>query len=498
MRRFVSAVVLSALLGAAGVITTPLVASAAVAPRSITDFACPPSGGSQFTDTASSPHAGAIECIVGYDLARGTTSTTFSPGRSVTRGQMATFLANFLFFTGDGLLGFEPTGPREFTDVAGTTHEDNIYILQALGIVQGTSPTTFSPNRPVTRGQMATFLVRTMELLEFPPPADAPDAFTDDQASVHQAAINTIAALGIAQGTSPGIYQPGSAVARGAMATFLARLLDLGIEHGVVVPFIESEALAAMSGGAVAPGPGATATGTAYIATTDVEGVVCFEMDGVAGASGIHVHQGAPDATGPVVATIPLPASGDVVFGCTRSASASAIGLEPDGFYVDVHTAAFPEGAVRGQLGTIETSASAELDAEQVVPGPGADGAFGFAFVATTSQPDVVCVQAAVLAAASGEDVAFTALHIHQGALHANGPVVLDVPVAPDDPFVSRCVEDPIASSLATDPDAFYVDVHSVEHPEGMLRGQLADDGFFTELAHTSAAPAAVSSSRSS
>ena len=64
------------------------------------------------------------------------------------------------------VLGFEfdevKNGNLPFTDVkAGEWHEDFIQTLFANEITTGTTPTTFSPNALVKRGQMAAFIYRS-------------------------------------------------------------------------------------------------------------------------------------------------------------------------------------------------------------------------------------------------------------------------------------------------------------------------------------------------
>ena len=52
-------------------------------------------------------------------------------------------------------------------------------------------------------------------------PADAPDAFADDDASPHETAINQLAALGLTDGTTATTYSPEKPVTRAQMAKFL-------------------------------------------------------------------------------------------------------------------------------------------------------------------------------------------------------------------------------------------------------------------------------------
>ena len=67
-----------------------------------------------------------------------------------------------------------------------------------------------------------------------------------------------------------------------------------------------------------------------------------------------HIHRGGRDVAGPVVQPLEQPASGDpgASSACVRLSRSLARGLasHPAMFYVNVHTAAFPNGAVRGQL----------------------------------------------------------------------------------------------------------------------------------------------------
>src|SRR3954447_5018114 len=50
-----------------------------------------------------------------------------------------------------------------FTDVGPSAHHDNILCLAATGITQGTSSTTYSPDTPVRREQMASFIARALD-----------------------------------------------------------------------------------------------------------------------------------------------------------------------------------------------------------------------------------------------------------------------------------------------------------------------------------------------
>lgn len=108
-----------------------------------------------------------------------------------------------------------------FTDDTGTTHEGDINRLFESGITKGCSPTTYCPTANVTRAQMASFLVRAFGLPT--PPGGTGDAFTDDNGTTHEADINRLAYSGITKGCSATLYCPTSSVTREQMAAFLYR-----------------------------------------------------------------------------------------------------------------------------------------------------------------------------------------------------------------------------------------------------------------------------------
>lgn len=131
-----------------------------------------------------------------------------------------------------------PQGQSGFTDISGvaTAQRRDIECLAASGITSGTSATTYGPSGTVFRDGMATFvakLVDTANALELTTlaalPSDPPDAFTDDETTVHEANINRLAAASIVQGKTATTYGPngaGNEVNRGQMATFLVNAIE--------------------------------------------------------------------------------------------------------------------------------------------------------------------------------------------------------------------------------------------------------------------------------
>jgi hypothetical protein len=168
-----------------------------------------------FDDDNASVHQANINLIASLGITKGTGADTFSPNNPVTRGQMAAFL--------NRALDLPATSTDFFDDDDTSIFEGDINAIAAVGITKGTSATTYSPNDPVTRGQMAALLVRAFDI-----PASNVDAFGDDDSSIFEGDINAIAAAGITVGTGPGTYSPDDPVTRAQMATFLARALGIG------------------------------------------------------------------------------------------------------------------------------------------------------------------------------------------------------------------------------------------------------------------------------
>jgi hypothetical protein len=192
------------------------------------DPLAPPAG---YPDVdAASVHAWAIDVVTWWEIARGYPDGTYRPAESVTRDQMASFIARLILHTGGSLP--PPTAP--FTDVDGP-HAGAIGALAAAGIVEGYGDGRFGPRDPVTRAQMAAFIDRALTHLLGEPLPDGPGRFPDVAGNVHADAIARLAAAGIVTGFPDGTYGPDQLVTRAQMASFLARALQL-LQHAGTAP----------------------------------------------------------------------------------------------------------------------------------------------------------------------------------------------------------------------------------------------------------------------
>ncbi len=111
-----------------------------------------------------------------------------------------------------------------FSDDGGSVHEANINALAAAGITLGCTATEFCPNDEVSRAQMASFIIRATGLTD----GLGADLFTDDDGSVHEDNIDRLATAGITLGCSAGRFCPSDPVIRAHMAAFLFRAIGEG------------------------------------------------------------------------------------------------------------------------------------------------------------------------------------------------------------------------------------------------------------------------------
>ncbi len=166
-----------------------------------------------FDDIRASVHAAAIEQLVADRITAGCRPTRYCPGAPITRGQVATFLDRALDL---------PDGTAAFADVPSDhQHAAGIAAVAAAGITEGCDVARYCPAQQLRRDQMASLLARAFAL------PDGPARFDDvDPDDVHAPGIRAIAAARVTTGCTPDRYCPATSVTRGQMASFLVRALD--------------------------------------------------------------------------------------------------------------------------------------------------------------------------------------------------------------------------------------------------------------------------------
>jgi len=190
-------------------------------------------------DEVADAHVLAVDCLTDRGVVQGFANdqgTLYFPAEEVTRGQMARFVVLMLDEAGVAL----PTPTDQgFTDVPDDgVNADQIRPLAAAGIVEGTGEGRYEPGLFVTRGEMASLLVRSLAHAADVEAADLQGGdtpFTDLPADgVHVASIEGVHGLGISDGVSAEEYAPTALVRRDEMASFVARSLDAAVSRTTV------------------------------------------------------------------------------------------------------------------------------------------------------------------------------------------------------------------------------------------------------------------------
>jgi CHRD domain len=224
-----------------------------------------------------------------------------------------------------------------------------------------------------------------------------------------------------------------------------------------------------LNGANESPGPG----------DTDGFGLAGFRVEGTTVSYNImiqhlnpttasHIHRGAAGVAGPPVITLASSYPNNFASG-TATASADLIDeirRNPSGFYVNVHTSDFPNGAIRAQL---STGAFAVATGANEFPGPG--DADGLGMVVLSGSDTAVNYTALEQNIAAPD-----ASHIHRGAPGVEGPVVVTLATSyPGDRATgSVTASQALLEEIVGNPSGFYFNIHNADFPNGAIRGPLA------------------------
>ena len=230
----------------------------------------------------------------------------------------------------------------------------------------------------------------------------------------------------------------------------------------------------ALTGEAESPAGDPVATGTATVRLRAGQGQLCYEVaaDNLPPAVAMHIHRGATGVAGPVVVPLATPGAEGTASGCAPAGRplVAAILASPATFYLNIHTAEFQAGAIRGQL-TGTSTASFGWVAAIDLKGTSEPNANGTAVVRLRTDAPMVCYRLH----AANITLPAVAAHIHRGAADANGPVVVPFTPPGADGNSSGCTgsDQALMNEIVANAGGFYVNVHTKEHPAGAIRAQL-------------------------
>jgi outer membrane protein assembly factor BamB len=185
--------------------------------------------GSSFGDVpASSAYYPFVETLLHRGVTAGCGISTYCPANPTPRAQMA--VLTLLSKEGSGYAPAPCGGTPMFSDVPiPNTYCRWIEELARRGVTAGCGGGKYCPADPVTRGQAAVFVLRTLDPTLDPPACTTP-LFSDVPAtSPYCRWIEELARRGVTAGCGGGKYCPADPVTRGQAAVFLTRAFGLSI-----------------------------------------------------------------------------------------------------------------------------------------------------------------------------------------------------------------------------------------------------------------------------
>jgi Cu/Zn superoxide dismutase len=230
----------------------------------------------------------------------------------------------------------------------------------------------------------------------------------------------------------------------------------------------------ALTGESEDPAADPVATGTATIKVRS-DGRVCYQIaaKNLPRAVAAHIHKGKAGVSGNVVVALKTPNAAGNAKGCRKASKklARTMMKSPGAFYVNVHTAEFPNGAIRGQLKGSSTKTFGTT-VKRTLVGTSEPNATGTAVVRFRPDDGLVCYR---LTVANITLPAFAA-HIHKGAAGVNGNVVVPFTAPGANGTSDGCVaaDKSLIDQILGDLSGYYVNVHTTEHKGGAIRAQLA------------------------
>jgi hypothetical protein len=199
----------------------------------------------------------------------------------------------------------------------------------------------------------------------------------------------------------------------------------------------------------------------------------------------VHIHNAASGVPGPIVLTLTGGPNVWVVADNTFADNIVAIyNVAPDNLYFNVHTAANPNGEIRGQLDASGVVRLATLSGAQETPA-----------VATSARGAGILVVDNVTNRIGGflltSGLTGTAAHVHNAARGVAGPIIADIggnvaliragAAAGGGPDLWVIPDDRVSPALVAiynaAPDNLYYNIHTAANPDGAIRGQLDASG---------------------
>lgn|GEM_PF-132787 len=184
----------------------------------------PSTGQSRFSDLEGYEWAKeAIEKLAEKGIVKGTSETTFEPGRNITRAEFITLLVRALGLNCEFESNFDDVSPEGY-------YYEALGIARQLGIAEGTGGNTFDPHAEITREDMIVLVARALEAAGRPLPSGDVSELSRfiDADSISDYAVESVAGLvkeGIVKGSGDAINPRGTAT-RAEAAVIIYRIIE--------------------------------------------------------------------------------------------------------------------------------------------------------------------------------------------------------------------------------------------------------------------------------
>lgn len=169
-------------------------------------------GQTRFSDVGAGAWYGdAIAWAGDTGVIYGFTEHCFLPDAHATRAQAVAIIHRSLGSP-------PPIATHSFADLTGTWQQEPVGWAASTGVTTGTTETTFDPDRPATRAEIAAFIWRAAGR-----PPTGPMPFVDVIHEWQQTAVGWMAEEGITQGRTATQFDPEALVTRAELAVFIWR-----------------------------------------------------------------------------------------------------------------------------------------------------------------------------------------------------------------------------------------------------------------------------------
>lgn len=221
------------------------------------------------------------------------------------------------------------------------------------------------------------------------------------------------------------------------------------------------------------PGNAEAMNGATVLHRTSDPGAVCYDAILFVEPTAAHIHRLSDNSA--AIDLVLQPGMFGDPYGCTFGLDPALVRdvfENPEAYYVNIHSEAFPKGEIAGELFQPDFHYfAAAFGANETPPVEQRGGAF----VLLLGDDDRICTAMFV----EGLSGPATAAHIHEGEEGVAGPAVVTLPtpveMGPGFSLGLGCGE--ATTELVTDihqnPSAYYVNIHTEANPKGEFRGQV-------------------------